>query len=205
MSLFAHDHSYRRKGYRIIAGVDEAGRGCIAGPVVASAVILKEGVRFEGLRDSKKLTHHKRTELFWKLLQEAEDIGVGVIDVADIERFNILEATKRAMALAVGSLKIKPQLLLIDALRIDIPVKQVSIVKGDDRSASIASASVVAKVLRDWIMEYYDSLYPEYGFRKHRGYCTKEHLRALKLYGPSPVHRKTFRHVMDMPLPFENS
>ena len=204
VSLFSHDHAYRRRGYRIIAGVDEAGRGCIAGPVVAGAVILKDGVRFEGLRDSKKLTPRKRAELFWKILIEAEDVGIGVVDVADIERLNIYEATKRAMVLAVGSLRMKPQLLLIDALKIDIPVKQISLVKGEDRSASIAAASIVAKVLRDWIMDYYDSLYPQYGFRTHRGYCTREHLRLLRLHGPSPVHRKTFRHVMDMALPFEN-
>jgi ribonuclease HII len=202
MSLFSFDDSFRRKGYRIIAGVDEAGRGCIAGPVVASAIILKAGLRIEGLRDSKKLSPQKREELFWQIILEAEDVGFGVIDVEEIERLNILRATKKAMTSAIEMLRIHPQLILVDALKLDIPYKQVSIIKGDDRSASIAAASIIAKVLRDWIMDYYDSLYPWYGFKKHRGYCTKEHLKLLKIYGPCAVHRKTFKHVMDLELPF---
>ncbi len=204
MSLFSYDQVYRKKGYRIIAGVDEAGRGCIAGPVVAGAVILRDNLRIEGLRDSKKLSGQQRKELFWKIMLEADDVGFGVIDVRDIERLNILEATKKAMIKALEMLKIRPQLIMIDAIRLDIPLKQISIIKGDDRSASIAAASVIAKVLRDWIMEYYDSLYPYYGFKKHRGYCTKEHLIQLKLYGPCPIHRKTFKHVMDLELPLDS-
>jgi len=204
MSLFSYDEFYRKKGYTIIAGVDEAGRGCIAGPVVAGAVILREKLRIEGLRDSKKLSGQQRKELFWKIMLEADDVGFGVIDVRDIERLNILEATKKAMIKALEMLKIRPQLIMIDAIKLDIPLKQISIKKGDDRSASIAAASVIAKVLRDWIMEYYDSLYPYYGFKKHRGYCTKEHLIQLKLYGPCPIHRKTFKHVMDLELPFDS-
>jgi ribonuclease HII len=204
MSLFSYDQGYRKKGYRIIAGVDEAGRGCIAGPVVAGAVILRDNLRIEGLRDSKKLSGQQRKELFWKIMLEADDVGFGVIDVRDIERLNILEATKKAMLKALEMLKIRPQLIMIDAIRLDIPLKQISIIKGDDRSASIAAASVIAKVLRDWIMEYYDSIYPYYGFKKHRGYCTKEHLIQLKLYGPCPIHRKTFKHVMDLELPLDS-
>jgi len=204
MSLFSYDEFYRKKGYTIIAGVDEAGRGCIAGPVVAGAVILRDNLRIEGLRDSKKLSGQQRKELFWKIMLEADDVGFGVIDVRDIERINILEATKKAMIKALEMLKLRPQLIMIDAIKLDIPLKQISIKKGDDRSASIAAASVIAKVLRDWIMEYYDSLYPYYGFKKHRGYCTKEHLIQLKLYGPCPIHRKTFKHVMDLELPFDS-
>ncbi len=203
MSLFSYDQVYRKKGYRVIAGVDEAGRGSIAGPVVAAAVILSDKLRIEGLRDSKKLSSQQRRALFWKIMLEADDVGFGVIDVRDIERINILEATKKAMIMALEMLRLRPQLVMIDAIKLDIPLKQISIVKGDERSASIAAASIIAKVLRDWIMEYYDSLYPCYGFRNHSGYCTKEHLIQLKLYGPCPVHRKTFRHVMDLELPFD--
>ncbi len=202
MLLFRYDQAYRRKGYRIIAGVDEAGRGCIAGPVVASAVILRDGVRIEGVRDSKRLSPQKRKEIFWRIITEAEDVGIGIVDVHEIDRINILEATKKAMIEAINSLRIRPQLVLIDALKLPIPFKQVSLVGGDNRSASVAAASIVAKVIRDWIMEFYDSLYPGYSFKEHKGYCTRRHLERLDLYGPSPIHRQTFSPVMNLRLPF---
>ncbi|MFN3739628.1 MAG: ribonuclease HII [Thermodesulfovibrionales bacterium] len=195
MPLFKYDDSYRKKGYRVIAGIDEAGRGSLAGPVVAGAVILKEGHIIEGLDDSKRLTHQKRMELFWQLMLEAEDVSFGIVDVEDIERFNILQATKMAMLRAIDGLKKRPDLILIDALRLPISLKHISIIKGDQKSASIAAASIIAKVLRDWIMEYYDFLYPEYGFKDHRGYGTVRHRECLRIYGPCPIHRRTFKPV----------
>ncbi len=205
MPLFKYDNSYRKKGYRVIAGIDEAGRGSLAGPVVAGAVILKEGVMIEGLDDSKKLTHQKRAEIFWQLMLEAEDVSFGVVDVEDIERFNILQATKMAMNRAINGLKKRPDLILIDALRLTIPLKHISIIKGDQKSASIAAASIVAKVLRDWIMEYYDFLYPEYGFKDHKGYATVRHRECLRIYGPCPIHRKTFKPINQMEFYFNQS
>lgn len=202
MSLFGHDEVYRKKGFRVLAGVDEAGRGSLAGPVVASAVILREGLRINGLDDSKRLSSKKRIELFWQLMLEAEDIGFGIVPVEDIERLNIFEATKKAMIMAIDGLKRLPDLVLIDAIKLPIPIKQVSIIKGDQKSASIAAASIIAKVIRDWIMDYYDFLYPEYGFRQNRGYGTGYHRESLRIHGPCPIHRKTFKYVMDLPLPF---
>lgn len=203
MTLFRHDELYRKKGFKVIAGVDEAGRGSLAGPVVAGAVILREGLRIEGLDDSKKLSPQKRLELFWQLMLEAEDISFSVVEVGDIERLNIFQATKMAMTEAIKGLRKIPDLLLIDALKLPVPFKQVSIIKGDQKSASIAAASIIAKVIRDWVMEYYDFLYPEYGFKRHKGYGTATHRKSLKIYGPCPIHRKTFRHVMELKLPFD--
>lgn len=202
MSLYRFDESYRKKGFRVIAGIDEAGRGCIAGPVVAGAVILGENPRIEGIRDSKKLSPIRRKELFWRIMLEAVDVSFGIVDVDYIEKTNILDATRRAMIEAINGLEVKPELLLIDAVKLSVPVKQVAVVRGDDRSASIAAASIIAKVLRDWIMEYYDSLYPEYDFKTHKGYCTRKHLRLLNLYGLCPIHRKGFKPVMNLNLPF---
>ncbi|MCX7794581.1 MAG: ribonuclease HII [Thermodesulfovibrionales bacterium] len=203
MSLFRFDLTYRKRGFRLVAGVDEAGRGSLAGPVVAGAVILSEGFRIEGLDDSKKLSPQKRSELFWQLILGAEDIGFGIVDVEEIERINILEATKKAMIEAINGLKKVPDIVLIDALKLPISTKQISVVKGDQKSASIAAASIIAKVLRDWIMEYYDSLYPAYGFKKHKGYGTVIHKKNLRIYGLCPIHRRTFGHVMELVLPFD--
>lgn len=203
MSLFRHDELYRKKGFKLIAGVDEAGRGSLAGPVVAGAVILREGLRIKGLDDSKKLSPQKRLELFWQLMLEAEDISFGVVNVEDIERLNIFEATKMAMAEALTGLKRVPDLVLIDAIKLPLPLRQISIIKGDQKSASIAAASIVAKVIRDWVMEYYDFIYPEYGFKRHKGYGTVTHRKSLKIFGPCPIHRKNFRHVMELALPFD--
>ncbi len=202
MHLFSFDASLRNGGYSRIAGIDEAGRGCIAGPVVSAAVVLPSDMIIEGLKDSKKLSSVERERLFAEIFLLAEDIGIGMAGVSCIERMNVYEATRYSMKEAVRSLSIKPDLLLIDAMNIDIPVRQMSLIKGEDRSASIAAASIVAKVVRDRIMEIYDIMYPNYNFRRHKGYCTGEHMKRLLKYGPCPIHRRTFRHVMDLRLPF---
>ncbi len=202
MQLFSFDGFLRDEGYTRIAGIDEAGRGCIAGPVVSAAVVLPSDVIIEGLKDSKKLSSEERERLFAEILLVAEDIGIGMAGVSSIERMNVYEATRYSMKEAVKSLRIKPDLLLVDAMNIDLSVKQISLIKGESKSASIAAASIVAKVVRDRIMEIYDMMYPSYNFRKHKGYCTGEHMKRLLEYGPCPIHRKTFRHVMDLKLPF---
>lgn len=203
MDVYQHDMSFRQKGFRIIAGIDEAGRGPVAGPVVASAVILPEDLRIKGLRDSKKVPEKERTSLFWDILISAIEIGVGVVDHEEIDRLNILQATKLAMQKAVSELNILPDLIIIDAVTLPfVSVKQISPVKADSKSASVAAASIVAKYTRDMIMAQYHDKYPEYNFIRHKGYCTKEHLNLMRLHGPSPIHRKTFRKVMDMGLPF---
>jgi len=180
-------------GFNLIAGLDEAGRGPLAGPVVASAVILPKLELIRDIDDSKKLSEKKRDELYMKIQEIAIDIGVGIVDNETIDKINILNATKLAMKRAVDSLKIKPDFMLIDALEIaDIDIKQKSIIKGDSRSISIAAASIIAKVTRDNIVKQYDIKYPEYKFSKHKGYGTKEHYEAIKKYGITPIHRKSF-------------
>ncbi len=200
-SIFLHDEKIRQK-YALVAGLDEAGRGPLAGPVVAAAVILPSGLIMECIRDSKKITEQKRKRVFWKIVQNAVDVGVGIIEVDIIDRINILQSTKRAMELAVKDLRIKPDILLIDAVKLqNVDVKQYAIVKGESVSASIAAASIVAKVVRDDMMLDYHEKYPFYNFKKHKGYSTKEHIKSLQLHGPCPIHRKSFRKVMDMQLP----
>lgn len=187
----------------MIAGVDEAGRGPLAGPVVAAAVILPEGLRIEGIRDSKVVPQKERESLFRQISISAAGIGIGVVDAVDIDRINILEATKRAMFEAVSALPLRPDMLLIDALSLpSLPIKQTPIIKGDATSAAIAAASIIAKVHRDEIMMRYHTLYPRYGFDRHKGYGTKAHLRSIKEYGPCPIHRKSFGGVLSLPLPF---
>lgn len=186
-----------------MAGIDEAGRGPLAGPVVAAAVVLPPAGRIEGLRDSKKVPEKERESLFWDVFCSCIDIGVGVVESETIDNLNILKATRLAMKLAVEDLSSRPDLLLIDAVKLmSVNIKQISLVKGESQSASIAAASIIAKVVRDRIMEHYDSLYPAYGFAKHKGYPTKDHIRSIALHGPCPIHRKSFQHVMSLSLPF---
>jgi ribonuclease HII len=194
--LFFEKDAYR-SGFHRVAGIDEAGRGPLAGPVVASAVILPPGCSIDRLTDSKKLTAALREELFPIIEDQAVAIGVGIADAALIDRINILEATRRAMQEAVASLQPYPDFLLIDALRLDLPIPQKGIIKGDLLSHSISAASVIAKVTRDRLMEAYHQRYPEYGFKKHKGYGTRDHLRVLRELGPTPIHRKTFRGVRE--------
>ena len=189
---------YRRRGYRQIAGVDEAGRGPLAGPVVAAAVILPEkGIAVE-LLDSKQLSPQKREELYPVILSRAIGVGVGTVGPEEIDRVNILQATFQAMIQAIERLPIPPDFLLIDGnqgLRFSIPQK--SIPKGDRLSNSIAAASIIAKVTRDRMMDEVHRHYPQYNFAKHKGYGTKEHQRAIKTFGICDLHRKTFRGVKE--------
>ncbi len=189
---------YYSRGYQRIAGIDEAGRGPLAGPVVAAAVILpKQGIEQE-LFDSKEISSKKRDDLYDVILSEALGVGVGVVGQEEIDVLNILEATLKAMALAVNKLPIYPDFILIDGphgIRLSIPQKPVR--KGDQLSNSIAAASIVAKVTRDRMMEEYHQKYPQYNFARHKGYGTKEHLRAIEKHGICELHRKTFRRVKE--------
>lgn len=203
MDIYQHDEAFRERGFKFIAGIDEAGRGPLAGPVVAAAVILPSDIKIAGLRDSKKVSEQERASLFWKILSSSLDIGVGLVEHDEIDRINILQATRLAMKKAVADLSIRPDALIIDAVTLpSVSLKQFSIIKADSKSASVAAASLIAKYSRDMIMLRYHSLYPEYNFRKHKGYCTEEHLRLLDLHGPCSIHRKSFRKVMDPNLPF---
>lgn len=200
--IFLFDEKIRQK-HPVIAGLDEAGRGPLAGPVVASAVILPQGLVVEGIRDSKKIAERERKKIFWEITRNAVAVGVGIVEAEVIDRINILQATKHAMMAAVEDLGVKPDLLLIDAVKLsDIDIKQESIIKGESVSASIAAASVVAKVVRDDIMLDYHEQYPVYNFKGHKGYSTKEHMECINIHGPCPIHRKSFRKVADAALPF---
>ncbi len=185
-----------RRGLTRVAGVDEAGRGPLAGPVVAAAVILSPGGRIEGVDDSKRLTAEERTRLFDVIGERAVAVGVGMADPATIDRVNILEATRLAMRQALAALAAAPELVLTDYVALDgLGCPQKNLVQGDRRSASVAAASIVAKVTRDRIMEAADRDYPEYGFGRHKGYPTPEHRAALGRHGPCPLHRRTFAGV----------
>lgn len=189
--MFSYERKYEHLGY--ICGIDEAGRGPLAGPVVAGAVILPKDCDIMYLNDSKKLSAEKREELYEIICGSAAAVGVGYASPQRIDEINILQATYEAMREAVSQLSVRPQILLNDAVKIpDIPYPQVPIIKGDAKSASIAAASIVAKVTRDRLMMEYDRLMPEYGFAAHKGYGSAAHIAALKEYGPSPIHRKTF-------------
>ena len=181
--------------FHCICGIDEAGRGPFAGPVVAGAVVLPEGLTIEGLNDSKKVSAKRREELYEEIKEKAVSFGIGMSSPGRIDEINILQATYEAMRHAVEDLDVVPDLLLNDAVTIpQIPIRQVGIVKGDGRSLSIAAASIMAKVTRDRIMVEYAELYPEYGFEKNKGYGSEEHRAALRQYGPCPIHRHTFIH-----------
>jgi ribonuclease HII len=201
--IFLHDENLR-KNYQVIAGLDEAGRGPLAGPVVAAAVILSAQTVINGVRDSKKIPEKQRLRVFWDIVMSAQAVGVGIVGADVIDSINILQATKRAMGLAVKDLTTRPDLLLIDAVKLpDIDIEQHSFIKGESVSASIAAASVVAKVVRDDIMLGYHERYPDYNFRGHKGYSTREHMENIRLFGPCPIHRKSFRKVVDVQLPLE--
>lgn len=188
------DKSYFKEGYNYICGIDEAGRGPLAGPVVVAAVIMPKDSMIEGVNDSKKVSEKKREKLYELIIEEAISYSVGIVDQNEIDRINILNATKAGLTEAVRTLKVKPDLILVDALtNIDtcgVPYK--SIIKGDAKSYSIAAASIIAKVTRDRIMREWDKVYPQYGFVAHKGYGTVAHIKALKEYGACPLHRKTF-------------
>lgn len=186
------------KGYSAIAGVDEAGRGPLAGPVVSAAVILKRESVLEGVRDSKKLTQQKREELYGLIMNEAIAVGIGVCSHETIDRINILQASLTSMKKAVGNLLHPADYLLVDGtFRIPLRLPQLPIVKGDDRSLSIGAASIIAKVTRDRLMAEYDKKYPGYGFAEHKGYACAAHLAAIASLGPCKIHRKTFSGVKE--------
>jgi len=188
-----YEHKYEKEGYRLICGIDEAGRGPLAGPVVASAVILPENCEILGLNDSKQLSAKKREELYDEIREKAIAVGVGSVGAQRIDEVNILNADYEAMCQAIGTLRVMPQILLNDAVKIpQALIPQVPIIKGDAKSLSIAAASVIAKVTRDRLMTEYDQVYPEYGFAKHKGYGTAAHYAALRKYGPCPLHRRSF-------------
>lgn len=187
------EYEEKYDNYSYICGIDEAGRGPLAGPVVAGAVILPKGKRILYINDSKKLSEKKRNELYDVIKEEALSYGIGIVSPERIDEINILQATYEAMRQAVSQLNVLPDILLNDAVTIPgIDVRQIPIIKGDAKSLTIASASILAKVTRDRMMTEYDSLYPEYGFAKHKGYGTKAHIEAIKEYGACPIHRKTF-------------
>ncbi len=182
--------------YDYICGIDEVGRGPLAGPVVAAAVILPKDSYYQYLNDSKKVTEKRRNKLYDEITTEAVSYGIGLVSPDIIDDINILQATYIAMKKAIDALSIRPQMILVDAVHIpDIGIPQVGIVKGDAKSISIAAASIVAKVYRDRLMTEYDALYPEYKFAKNKGYGTKEHMQALHEIGMSPIHRKSFVHI----------
>lgn len=179
--------------HAFICGIDEVGRGPLAGPVVTAAVILPKDCRILYINDSKKLTEKRREELYREIMDKAVAVSIGYADEKRIDKINILQATYEAMRMAVEKLKIRPDLLLVDAVHIpEMHVRQVSIVKGDARSQSIAAASVIAKVTRDHLMTAFDACFPEYDFASNKGYGTAKHIQALKEFGPSPIHRQSF-------------
>lgn len=188
----------RKSGFKFIAGIDEVGRGPLAGPVVSAAVILPEDFDLHEVNDSKQLSLKKREELFVKIKEQAVAIGIGIKDHDVIDQVNIYEATKLAMKEAVEQLEVKPDFLLIDAMVLDLPIGQEKIIKGDARSISIACASIIAKVTRDKMMEEFDIMYPGYDFSNNAGYGTKKHLMGLEEHGVTPIHRKSFAPVKDM-------
>ena len=196
--MLAYEKECYARGMELIAGVDEVGRGPLAGPVVAAAVILPKACKIPGLNDSKKIPKSKHKEIYEAVLQNAIAIGIGVKDNQVIDQVNIYEATKLAMMEAIGQLEPKPQHLLIDAMRLDLPIAQTSIIKGDANSLSIAAASIVAKVTRDQMMEEFDREYPGYDFAQNAGYGTANHLAGLDKLGVTPIHRHSFEPVKSM-------
>ena len=196
--MLAYEKELYTQGIQLIAGVDEVGRGPLAGPVVAAAVILPKACKIPGLNDSKKIPKSKHKEIYEAVLQNAIAIGIGVKDNQVIDQVNIYEATKLAMMEAIGQLDPQPQHLLIDAMKLDLPIPQTSIIKGDANSLSIAAASIVAKVTRDQMMEEFDCEYPGYDFAQNAGYGTANHLAGLHKLGVTPIHRRSFEPVKSM-------
>lgn len=198
-ALHAYERAQRGAGFQYIAGVDEAGRGPLAGPVVAAAVILPPDIHISNINDSKKLSPEQRDSLFDIICAKALSHGIGIVDSVRIDRINILQATYQAMAEAVQQLNPQPQVLLNDAVKNPYiqGISQVPIIKGDALSISIAAASIVAKVTRDRLMDRFDKLYPQYGFAKHKGYYTLDHQQALQQFGPCPIHRRSFAPVLE--------
>ncbi|WP_029187278.1 ribonuclease HII [Streptococcus suis] len=197
-AMLSYEKALYENGVELIAGIDEVGRGPLAGPVVAAAVILPKGCKIRYLNDSKKIPKSKHESIYQEVMERAVAVGVGVKDAAVIDQVNIYEATKLAMLEALGQLSQEPEHLLIDAMKLDTSIPQTSIIKGDANSLSIAAASIVAKVTRDKMMADYDKEFSGYGFAKNAGYGTAEHLEGLNNLGITPIHRKTFEPIKSM-------
>jgi len=198
LMMYQYEQALYDQGITYIAGVDEAGRGPLAGPVVAAAVILKKGETFTYVNDSKKLSEKERERALIEIKEKAIAIGIGISSVDEIDLINIYRASREAMLSALKQLKVKPEYILTDAMPMEIDIPMQAIIKGDAKSVSIAAASIVAKTTRDAYMLEMDKLFPQYGFAKHKGYPTKDHLEALKTYGPTPIHRKTYQPVKEL-------
>ena len=196
--LYEYEQELIDKGIKLIGGVDEVGRGPLIGPVVTACVILPLNYQLKGLTDSKKLSEKKRNEFYDVLMKDAISIGIGIKDQNVIDEINILEATKLAMKEAIYNSKIKPEHVLIDAVKLDIDIPTTSIIKGDAKSLSIAAASVIAKVTRDRMMYELDKIHPEYDLKSNKGYGTKKHIEAINKYGVLKEHRKTFEPIKSL-------
>lgn len=192
---FLYENALWQSGNQYVAGIDEVGRGPLAGPVVACAVILDSSFDLLGVTDSKMLTRHEREQLYLKIVDEAVEVSIGVRSAKEIDRVNVLEADKEAMTDAINALEHDPSHLIIDAVKLNNPIPQTTLIKGDQKSISVAAASIVAKEYRDHLMADYDRLYPQYGFAQNMGYGTKKHLQGLAENGPCPIHRRTFAPV----------
>ncbi|WP_435798914.1 ribonuclease HII [Peribacillus asahii] len=198
ITMSQYERELRKQGFALIAGIDEVGRGPLAGPVVASAVMLPETFYLPGLNDSKKIPEIKRELFYETIMQEAIAVGIGIVDNEEIDAINIYQATKKAMITAISELREQPNHLLIDAMELEVDIPQYSIIKGDAKSISISAASIIAKVTRDRMMKEYAKQYPEYGFEHNMGYGTSVHLEALSRYGLTPWHRKSFSPIKEM-------
>lgn len=195
--LYVYERELISRGIKLIAGIDEVGRGPLVGPVVTACVILPINYKLDGLTDSKKLSEKKREEFYQILMNDAISIGIGIVDENRIDEINIYEATKEAMVMALNNSSIKPEHVLIDAMKLDIDIPSTSIIKGDAKSLSIAAASVIAKVTRDHMLYELDKKYPMYDFKNNKGYPTKKHLDAINRYGIIKEHRKSYGPVKD--------
>lgn len=206
IDLLKYEKELYKEGITLIAGTDEAGRGPLVGPVVAAAVILPKNYCLEGLNDSKQLSEKKREKFYDIIIRDAISVGVGVVDAKTIDEINILEASRLAMKKAIKELKVKPEYILSDAMKLDgINIPYKDIIHGDALSLNIAAASVIAKVTRDRMMVELDKKYPEYGFKKHKGYPTKEHLENVKKYGVLENYRFTYKPIRDLIINDESS
>lgn len=195
--LYSYERELIEKGITLIGGIDEVGRGPLVGPVVASCVILPLNYKLEGLTDSKKLSEKKREQFYDILMRDAISIGVGIVSEKEIDEINIYEATKKAMLEAIKNSRVKPEHVLIDAMKLETEMPRTSIIKGDSKSLSIAAASVVAKVTRDRMLVELDNLYPMYDFKHNKGYPTKKHLEAIEKYGILKEHRRSYSPVKE--------
>ena len=195
--IYNYEEDLIKKGYKYIAGTDEAGRGPMAGPLVAASVVLPIGYRLDYLDDSKKLTPKRRDQLYDIIVRDALDYQVTIMSVEEVDELNVYAASKIAMTRCIEKSQVPVYFILTDCMKLDIDIPFLDLVKGDSKSASIAAASVIAKVTRDRIMDELDKEYPQYGFKKHKGYVTKYHLEQLDLYGVSEVHRKSFSPVAE--------